>query len=88
MAIDPNELQRTSGCGVQGCLISAVALFVILLIAMLLISVGRFSIMPGGPQQPDSVAPRSPAPPVSIGAFPPSLLDELAPAAATPECHA
>ena len=34
------------GCGVQGCLFAAVALFVVLLIALLVVAVIRFSSPP------------------------------------------
>ena len=35
-----------SGCGVQGCLYAAVALFVVLLVAMMIIAAYRFSQPP------------------------------------------
>ena len=46
--IDPSELERTRGCGVQGCLLVAVGLFAILAAAMLVISIMRFSQPPEG----------------------------------------
>lgn len=56
--IDPKELERTSGCGVQGCLIAAVALFAILFIAMLVIAAMRFSHAPEGQGVPTPVGMR------------------------------
>lgn len=41
-----------TGCGVQGCLFGAVAVFVLLLIGMLIISVFRFSQAPQGVGRP------------------------------------
>lgn len=42
----PMDEPPGGGCGVQGCLFAAVALFVVLLIALLVISVIRFSSPP------------------------------------------
>ena len=48
-----SEVQRPpSGCGIQGCLFAAVAIFVLLLIGLLVISVFRFSQPPQGVRMP------------------------------------
>lgn len=44
--LDAVDTNRPSGCGVQGCLTLAVAIFIILLLAMLYIAVIRFSSPP------------------------------------------
>ena len=54
--------QQPAGCGVQGCLAAAVALFVILLVAMLYIAVIRFS----SPPQPRFGAADSHATPIEV----------------------
>lgn len=56
MAQPPEDGSTGGGCGVQGCLFAAVALFVVLLIALLVISVIRFS----SPPQPRFGMPTSP----------------------------
>lgn len=55
-----SELQRPpAGCGVQGCLLFAVVMFVLLLIGMLIVGVFRFSEPPAGPPAPLSAADRA-----------------------------
>ena len=52
---EPMEIQRVrAGCGVQGCLFAAVAVFVLLLIGTLVIGIFRFSEPPAGPPRPMS----------------------------------
>lgn len=56
----PRQVQRVGrGCGAQGCLYGAVALFVILLVGTLVIAVFRFSEPPAGPGMPMSSVERA-----------------------------
>jgi hypothetical protein len=70
-----NRIERVGGgCGVNGCLYAAVALFALLLVGMLVVAVVRFSSPPEprlGPQpaQPMGVAVPLEAPAVA-GALP------------------
>jgi hypothetical protein len=62
------DTNRPSGCGVQGCLTLAVAIFIILLLAMLYIAVIRFSSPPQprfGAATLDPAGPLSPTTPPS-----------------------
>lgn len=53
MADFASEVQRPpSGCGIQGCLFAAVALFVLLMVSLLVIAVFRFSEPPQGVRMP------------------------------------
>jgi hypothetical protein len=45
---------RGMSCGVQGCLVGAVALFVLLLVTVLIIAFFRFQEPPQGPRMPMS----------------------------------
>lgn len=45
--VEERESVRVRGCGVNGCLIAAVAIFVILLILLLIVAFFRFSEPPG-----------------------------------------
>ena len=56
MADFASEVQRApSGCGIQGCLFAAVAVFVILLVGLLVIGYFRFSEPPQGIRMPPGV---------------------------------
>jgi hypothetical protein len=67
--LDTVDTNRPSGCGVQGCLTLAVAIFVILLLAMLYIAVIRFS---SPPQPRFGAAPMGAAGPVVPPTPPPT----------------
>jgi hypothetical protein len=62
------EESAPSGCGVQGCLFAAVALFVVLLIGLLIVAAIRFSSPPqprfgmAGPERAAGAAPPEAAP--------------------------
>lgn len=69
--LDPVDTHRPSGCGVQGCLTLAVAIFIILLLAMLYIGVIRFS---SPPQPRFGAAPMDAAGPIVLPPVPPTQL--------------
>ena len=52
MTENPQFQRVGSGCGLQGCLFAAVAIFVLLLIGTLIIGIFRFSEPPQGVPRP------------------------------------
>lgn len=52
----PADAQRVRGCGVQGCLIAAVALFVVLLVGLLVLAGLRLRDRPTGGRQLSAAA--------------------------------